>query len=65
MPSHIIYSAIDEQNSAINSQKVLDFIRENVNKDINLLIVSHKPLDVIKKIGKKNRIGNKDVRNIV
>ena len=34
MPSHIVYDAVDDENSAINSKKVLNFIRNYVNKDI-------------------------------
>ncbi len=34
MPSHIIYDAVDDQNTAINSKKVLNFIREKVKKNV-------------------------------
>ncbi len=34
MPSHIVYDSIDNKNTAINSKKVLDFIREKVKKDL-------------------------------
>ena len=34
MPSHIVYDAVDDENSAINSKKVLNFIRNYVNKDV-------------------------------
>ena len=34
MPSHIIYDAVDNENSAVNSKKVLDFVRKYVKQDI-------------------------------
>ena len=34
MPSHIIYEAIDDRNSAVNSEKVLNFIRKYVDNDV-------------------------------
>ena len=34
MPSHIIYDAVDNENSAVNSKKVLDFVRKYVKRDI-------------------------------
>ena len=30
MLAHVVFSAIDDQNTAINSQKVLDFFKENI-----------------------------------
>ena len=84
MPSHIIYDSIDDKNSAINSKKVLKFIREKVKKDVifitddismdgandeikspcELWIVSHKTINDIKKIGKKNRLKTSKVGKI-
>ena len=34
MPSHIIYDAVDNENSAVNSKKVVDFVRKYVKQDI-------------------------------
>ena len=84
MPSHIVYDVIDGKHSAVNSKKVLNFIRHNVNKDVifitddmsmegadggvkspcDLWILTHKPLDEIKKLSSLNKLNKRRVDKI-